>query len=222
VGIIFSPESRDLYSQRLLPDFVGELLDRGYCLRGLWEPYTDELRAMDDLRVLVATSAVCLREANAAPIAEWVRRGGTLIATPATGWCDEYGRWRGANPLAEALGQPLAEHADFTVGDGRVVCVADGGAVPASVAEAVAPCLVSGAGVGCHRRTGDDGRTVLALVGHDGPVGEVTVRLPEGSQTPQFLVPGAAPRPLTIQTIAGEAVATVRTAERLALITWQQ
>ena len=87
---------------------------------------------------------------------------------------------------------------------------------------AVRPRIVTGPGVGCHQRVADDGRAVLALVGYEGPLGDVTVRLPQASQAPLLVTPGAEPQALATQTADGETLVTLRSHERLALITWQQ
>ncbi len=220
IGVLLSPESRDSHGTRLLPAYVEKLLAEGYCMRGLWEPYALHLTDLADLRVLVATTATCLRQTNADTLAQWVRHGGTLVLAPGSGWCDEYGRWRQTNPLAAALATEALTPGTRSLAEGRVVCVDGEDAVPEAIAALCSPRVEATAAVGCHYRSAPDGRRVLSLIGFEGPIGRVRVRLPTGAENPRLTTPEAADVPLETQASNGEALVTVRSDADLVLLIW--
>ncbi len=198
VGLLISTESRDLANTPLLSELMAGLIGGGLAVCGLRDAETLDASMLEGLKVLVAARNPCLRRDTAAKLADWVREGGKLIVTSATGWQDQYGRWRPESALTAALGADVSALGEHHVGAGQVLCVASEGEARARVADLAMPRVESEGAVGVCWSQARDGRQVLAVVGFDGPVGPVTLRLPAGMQRAELRVPGEAPQPLKV------------------------
>lgn len=219
VGVLFSPESRDFTGTGILPAWLSSLLRRGVAVRGLWEPRACPPDDLDGLSVLIAPGT-CLRQETAAKLAAWVRRGGTLITTPYASWADEYGRWRPQSALSAELGSNISMPGKHACGTGKVICLGDEAKAGDEVLALVQPDVTGAGDIGAFRRFSEDGRSVLALVGFGGILGEVTARLPAGVTQAQLYMPTAPTRALTIKPEPGLTRVTFTADEALALIIW--
>lgn len=198
VALLFSTESRDLANTPLLSPLLAGLIGQGLAVCGLRDAETLTPARLEGVKVLVAARNECLRADTARRLAEWVRGGGELIITPATGWRDEYGRWRPASALTAALGENVSALGEHPLGTGRVLSVASEAEAGARVAAAAISRVQSDNAVGVCWSEARDGRQVLAVVGFDAPVGAVTLRLPAGVQRAELRVPDEAPRRLEV------------------------
>jgi hypothetical protein len=218
VGVLVSTESRDLAGVGPAPPFVPDLITRGLAVRGFRDTPGFAGGDLEGVRVLAATHNPCLRQATADQLAAWVRGGGRLVIAPSTGWRDEYGRWRSTPALNGALAADVATAGEHRCGKGRVICAAsDADAVRALRRRATS--RVHGAGpLGVCWNVAPDGRTVLSVVGFEGPVGKIRVRLPADLERVELRVPGQAPQSLPISGERGRRTVTCEVAGRLALL----
>jgi hypothetical protein len=215
VGVLVSTESRDLCDTGLLSPELEALLRDGVPLRPLRDADSLTAARLRGLRVLLATANPCLREATARLLADWVRAGGTLLVTSDAGWRDEAGRWRAQSALHEALGSSVLTVGSHACENGRVICAADGAGVLPAVQPFVVSPVTATTPVGVFGHTGRDGRRALALLGLEGEIGEVTVKLPPDAKSIELRLPGRAPQALT-----PAPGLTCRIPERLGLIVY--
>lgn len=198
VGVLFSTESRDLANTPLLSGLLVGLIGDGLAVCGLRDAEGLDPTMLAELEVLVAARNPCMRADTGGKLADWVRSGGTLIITAATGWQDEYGRWRPESILDTALGESVTSPGAREVGAGRVLCVSSEAEARARVTERVLPRVESDSAVGVCWSEARDGRQVLAVVGFEGAVGPVTLRLPKAAPRVQLRVPGQQPAQLEV------------------------
>lgn len=218
VGWLFSTESRDLAGESLSPPLLADLLREGLALRGLRD--TAGLAAEDwsGLNLLLATHASCLRQATAAALAAWVKRGGRLVISPATGWRDEYGRWRLRPALNEAVGQNVAPPGTYRWGRGEIICVPGEASVPELVRRHVRPRVAGTGALGASWTRAADGRDVMAVTGFAGEIGRVTVRLPGDARRVELRLPGGQSQALTASGPAGQRTVTCEIPGYLGLV----
>ncbi len=219
VGLLFSPETRDLYGRLMPQRWLQELLGKGVAVRGLWEPRGCPDEDLEGLSVICAP-AMCLRQASAEKLASWVRAGGRLLISPSTGWADEYGRWRSRSALAAALGENVSAPGQHVTGRGTVLCREDERQFPEDVLKLVAPQVAGQSGIGAFRRLSSDGRSALALVGFEGPIGKVTASVPGASRQVQLYVPGHQAHSIAVEGEAGQERVSFTADEVLAVVVW--
>jgi len=95
--------------------FIPSAYPNGF--RGIWqimqegsiasEPFLDfdfERHDLDRYKLIYLSNAVCLSRAQCGMLADFVTRGGTLVATHLSGLYDEYGRVQTQRPLHDLLG----------------------------------------------------------------------------------------------------------------------
>jgi hypothetical protein len=123
---IFSTRQRDYLAggeRSLLPPHLEQLRKAQIPVEPLCDRHLPSVELATD-RAVIAEGAACLTDREVGALADWVKRGGTLLATPDVGTCDEVGRRRPASLLARLLGVvPSGTHA---IGSGRVVWFAAG------------------------------------------------------------------------------------------------
>lgn len=123
IAVFFSLRSRNYTGAPLIPECVDTLLKMSAQLVGIVDESFDK-EQLHGVEALVMQSVTCLSEKHAIWIAEWVRRGGILLATPDCGWRDEYGRLRPHSALMNALGITAHEER-YAIGKGEVIWVSD-------------------------------------------------------------------------------------------------
>jgi len=219
VGLLFSPETRDLYGRQMPQRWLQELLGEGVAVRGLWEPRGCRSNDLEGLSVICAP-ARCLRQQSAQRLASWVREGGQLLVTPYTGWADEYGRQRSQSALSATVGQNVSAPGRHASGRGTVLCLEDERQLPDEVMKLVAPEVAGEGSIGAFRRLSDDGRSVLALVGFEGPIGTVTARVPRAVKQAKLYVPGHEAQTVSVEDKAGQACVSFTVDEALAVVVW--
>jgi hypothetical protein len=138
---IFSTRQRDFLDggeRSLLPPHLAQLQKA----QSPTEPLRDSDLPTFDLapyRAVIAEGAACLTDEEASVLADWVKKGGTLLATPDVGTCDEVGRRRPSSLLVDLLGvAPSGAHA---VGSGRVAWFAAGSDVVKTLRQHVNPII---------------------------------------------------------------------------------
>ena len=103
---IFSTRQRDYLAggeRSLLPPHLEQLRKAQIPT----EPLCDRDLPTFDLgpyRAVIAEGAACLTDEEVRTLVDWIKRGGTLLATPDVATCDEIGRRRPSSLLAELLG----------------------------------------------------------------------------------------------------------------------
>jgi len=219
VGLQFSAETRDLRGRQMPQPWLQELLGAGVAVRGLWEPRGCRGNDLEGLSVICAP-ARCLRQQSAQRLASWVREGGQLLVTPYTGWADQYGRRRSQSALSAALGKNVSAPGQHAIGRGTVLCLEDERQLPDEVMKLVAPDIEGEDSIGAFRRLSDDGRSVLALVGFEGPIGKVTARVPGGVKQAELHVPGYEQQTVGVEQKAGQACVSFTVDEALAVVVW--
>ena len=120
VGVLVSPLNRNIRQLDLIPKHLTALLRGGVPVRAL----RDDRLSPEELvrfRVLTLENVICMNERTANTLAAWVRRGGTLVAVPDAGRCDELGRRRERSVLWEALGLKTDPQSVVTIGRGKLV-----------------------------------------------------------------------------------------------------
>jgi len=135
-ALLFSLRQRNHLNRPLLPAHLSVLRRAQIQV----EPLRDvDLPALNLARykVVIADGIACLADDEGQVLAEWVRQGGTLLATPDTGWYDPIGRLRHRSLLADHLGAmpPAAK----PVGKGRIVWFESGEALVQALAGRTAP-----------------------------------------------------------------------------------
>ncbi len=110
VGLLLSRHSVDFAQayNRFPRPTMHALLDAHVPFTMLEEHQLDA-EHLSRVKVLIVPQASCLGDEHLAALAEWVRGGGRLIFTGATGILTPYAREREDDPLAEALGAPREE-----------------------------------------------------------------------------------------------------------------
>lgn len=125
VAAVVSPTSRDLLRAPLMPGHLDALRSAGVSVVALRDDRITP-RQLEPLRVITIESAGCLPESSAKAIADWVRRGGTLIAGEESGAYDELGRKRTPSVLWNSLGLESAPATPTAVGRGSAIAPAAG------------------------------------------------------------------------------------------------
>jgi hypothetical protein len=112
IGLLFPRATYDLANGDVYYGFMGW----DWVLQAAKLPYTrvDEHRVRDGglkslpLQVLILPEVTALDDRVAAELAEWVKSGGTLIASTVPGTADEYGRARPKPALADVIGAEVS------------------------------------------------------------------------------------------------------------------
>ena len=120
VGMIVSPNSRNLLHRALIPPHLTALQSAGTPVIGLRD---DEISAksLRPFRAITLETAACLNDDAASALAKWVREGGMLVAARDAGTFDELGRKRLKSSLWQALGLDAAPDREISVGQGKVI-----------------------------------------------------------------------------------------------------
>jgi hypothetical protein len=117
---LVSLNSRNYRFSKLVPDHLTPLRRRGIT-SWIIEEMTVEAGVPATCRALVIEGAPCLSDRAVARVAEFVKSGGLLIASPITATYDELGRLRPASALWKRLGVRGFPHGRIRVGRGQLV-----------------------------------------------------------------------------------------------------
>ncbi len=220
LGVLMSPESRDLAGETMPPTWLPDILGEGYAARGLWAPALCQGGPLSQLRVIAATSGACMRASTARLLAEWVADGGTLIIKMATGRRDEYGRWRSKGALIDATSRNVNAPGTHTVGDGKVICVEADADIPEAIRRVTLKRLVADLPVSVFwRDRGDHGQAISMALHEPGPQA-VELALPAGARDIQYMQPGAEPVDLHGDARDGQTVVSFEMTERLGVVSF--
>ncbi len=116
---LISHNSRNCKGDALVPKHLADLR-RALVPARLVEEMHLTANALADAQVLLISEATCLEDRAAEVIADWVRGGGRLYATPKAGAYDEIGRLRLMGSLLTALGLDAFPTVEAAVGEGAV------------------------------------------------------------------------------------------------------
>ncbi len=116
---LVSFNSRNYRSSKLVPGHLARLRRLGVT-SWIIEEKTIERGVPVDCRVLILEDVPCLSDRAAAAVADFVKRGGTLVASLESVTYDELGRRRPASPLWTVLGIAGTERGRVKAGKGEV------------------------------------------------------------------------------------------------------
>jgi hypothetical protein len=182
VGVIVSLLNRNLHKRNLFPPHVKQLLLAKIPTVALRD---DRLTAakLNDFRIVTLENGDSMSNSTSHVLADWVRRGGMLIASPETGCSDELGRRRNPCVLWGLLGMDPNRRGAITVGRGKVI-IADKNNFSRTVETAASRETFrvvpnSNVEVVPYR---DLGRTLIHLIRHEPRKGSLTVKTPEAME----------------------------------------
>jgi dienelactone hydrolase len=205
VGVVISLDSRNLLGRPEIPPHLASLLQNGVPVAGIRD---DKITAasLKPFRVVTLETAGCLNQRAACALAEWVRRGGILIAASDAGSYDELGRRRTSSVLWEMLGLDEMRDGEIAVGKGWVMVPPAGTFATAAVKHtrkfSFAPQTGSGLEI-VPRRTG--GSMLLQVVRHGEETPNASILLPASlrphGRNVEWITPGQR-RPRTLPLIS--------------------
>lgn len=120
-GIVYASRNRLYGEQRQDTAALRYLLRQGYPVRVIYDLNLADGTGLERLNVLVADHLRFLSDEEAAQLAAFLRRGGTILATADLGECDQFGRIRPVPAVMAALQrQPDGEELAGRIDDYRV------------------------------------------------------------------------------------------------------
>jgi hypothetical protein len=196
VGILFDLRSRNYVGAPLIPECVKLLLCSGVVARGIRSRGLSAVD-LDGIRILAASNAACVSDAEARILKDWMQKGGTVVATVDFATRDELGQLRSGRAVAETSGAGL-------------ILVDQPDQVAEAVLEQCNARFADDAGRSDHNLEfrayrNQNGRGVVHIVNHGDPLpASVTVTVPPAfagtSRSARFLQPGEkAPMAVRIQ-----------------------
>ena len=117
---LVSLNSRNYRFSKLVPNHLTPLRHQGIC-SWVVEERAIEKGVPESCRVLLIEDAPCLSGRAVREIADFIKSGGTVIASPTTAWYDDLGRLRPRSALREAVGPAEPALREGKAGRGEII-----------------------------------------------------------------------------------------------------